>query len=312
MRRGVAFFVVAAAVSVGSVAGSATPAAAETCWWQPVGGIAVSEPSMSALSPINMSVQVVGADNGYWRNHFLVIPGGGWWGPWSPLANGGLLSPPEPDGPPVFVERITAGTPRTDAFFIDGTGTLWHRWRTTGARSPPEDLGDGFFGTPAVASWAPGRFDVFATDFETGELLHIWYSDATGWSPREHLGGILVDSPTVTSWAPGRLDIFGTGIDGAVWHKYWNHGWSGWESLGGITPGHPAATSRGPGLLDIVVAGIDRALYHMTWDGGRWSGWTHHGGILTSSPAAAALTPGRLDIAVVGVDDAVWHQTCTF
>src|SRR5258708_7965708 len=68
-----------------------------------------------------------------------------------------------------------------------------------------EPLGGTTFDNPAVASWAPGRLDVFVRGTDN-QLWHKWFAGT--WSGWEPLGGSLTSAPTVTAWGPGRLDVF--------------------------------------------------------------------------------------------------------
>ena len=74
-----------------------------------------------------------------------------------------------------------------------------------------------------MASWAPGRLDVFAGGVD-GQLWHRAYDG--GWSGWEPLGGRLVGAPAVASWAPGRLDVFVGGVDGQLWRTWYEGGWA--------------------------------------------------------------------------------------
>ena len=81
--------------------------------------------------------------------------------------------------------------------------------------------------SPALASWGPGRLDVFSR----GEDDALWHMSRTAgaaseWSAWESLGGIVTAGPAATSWGPGRIDTFVRGTDGAFWHRWFEGGWS--------------------------------------------------------------------------------------
>jgi hypothetical protein len=162
--------------------------------------------------------------------------------------------------------------------------------------------------SPAVASSAPGRTDLF-TRSSTGSLVHQYRPAGGSWTRRIDLGGGLASQPAVVASGAGRLDVFVRGTDNALWHKaYDGTRWWGWASLGGTLTSAPAAASWAPGRLDVFVRGPDSALWHKAHDGTRWWGWASLGGTLTSAPAAASWAPGRLDVFVRGPDSALWHK----
>jgi hypothetical protein len=87
----------------------------------------------------------------------------------------------------------------------------------------------------------------------------------------------LFGSPAAVSWGAGRLDIFAMGVDGRMYHKFFDGTWGpggidSWEGIGG-GPGmglwitEPAAVSWGPGRLDIFTPGVDGSMYHKFFDG---------------------------------------------
>jgi hypothetical protein len=58
-----------------------------------------------------------------------------------------------------------------------------------------------------------------------------------------------VGRPEAVSWGSNRIDVFAVGVDGALWHKWWDgQRWGGFESLGGRVEGTPSAISWGPGF----------------------------------------------------------------
>jgi hypothetical protein len=84
-----------------------------------------------------------------------------------------------------------------------------------------EGPGGTFTGPPAVASWGPGRLDVFGLGLDRVMFHKAW--DGTAWRPSvsgwEQLGTFM-SPPSVVAWGH-RLDIFGIGLDGAPYHKAW-------------------------------------------------------------------------------------------
>jgi len=122
---------------------------------------------------------------------------------------------------------------------------------------------------------------------------------------------------STVAWGPNRLDTFARGVDGAVYHKWWNgSSWgpsvTGWEYMGGFTTGTPEVVSWGPNRLDVFVRGADLALYHKWWDGSAWgpsvTGWEYLGGGISGHVSAVSWGPNRLDIFVPGLDGALYHK----
>ena len=169
----------------------------------------------------------------------------------------------------------------------------------------PTSLGGTWTSSPSVASWAPGRLDVFIRGTDNA----LWHSFWTGtaWSPFESLGGVLTSDPAAVSWGPGRLDVFVRGTDNQLWHKVYAGAWSGWEPLGGGLSSGPEVASWSSGRLDVFVQGTDNQLWHKFWSGS-WSGWEPLGGVLVSDPGAVSWGRGRIDIFVRGTDNQAWHK----
>lgn len=66
---------------------------------------------------------------------------------------------------------------------------------------------------PAVASWGPGRLDVFLRG-SSGALVHRAFDNGQwyGWNNR---GGVINSSPEAVSWGQGRIDVFARGTGNA-------------------------------------------------------------------------------------------------
>jgi hypothetical protein len=167
---------------------------------------------------------------------------------------------------------------------------------TTGLSEPP---------AIAVASWGPGRLDIFGLG-PGGAMFHkawtgsAWYPSVSGW---EDLGGTFQEgtAPAAVAWGPGRLDVFAVGIDLNMSHQAWTGSrWSGWQGLGGECASAPAVAAWGPGRLDAFVLGPGSAMYHKAWTGSQWypsvSGWEEQGATFTTPPAVASWGANRLDI----------------
>jgi endoglucanase len=164
---------------------------------------------------------------------------------------------------------------------------------------------------PGVASWGPGRLDVFVRGSDNA-LWHRYYASAIGWSGWTSLGGQLASDPAAVSWGYGRLDIFAQGNDNALHHIYYDAsagGWSGWYSHGGVLASGPDVTSWGSGRLDVFYRAADNTLGHIFYASsiGAWSSESRHGGNLASDPAAVSWGFGRIDVVARASDNSVSH-----
>jgi hypothetical protein len=174
-----------------------------------------------------------------------------------------------------------------------------------------EVLSTGIAAPPAVASWGPGRLDVFVRGSE-GQLLQKYFSDIEWYPLWFDLGGTLAadNRPGAIAGAIHTIDVLVRGTDNSLWQKYYkNSAWSSWENLGGEWTSGPALCSVGAGHLEVLVRGKNGALYDAWTDGNVWSDWTSLGGTMVdgSDPAAVSWGPGRMDVFVRGKDNALWH-----
>jgi hypothetical protein len=115
--------------------------------------------------------------------------------------------------------------------------------------------------------------------------------------PSLSLNGL--SAPSVVSWAANRLDIFAIGLNGALYHRWWDGtNWNGPENLGGEgLINSPSAVSWAANRLDIFAVGSTGNLYHWAWNGTNWSGPENRGGAgIVNSPSAVSWAPNRLDI----------------
>lgn len=171
-----------------------------------------------------------------------------------------------------------------------------------------ERLGGTLTGEPAVASWGPGRIDVFARGTDA-QLWHRWFGGT--WSRWEPLGGTLTSAPTVASWGPGRLDVFARGSANQLIHRYYENRWSAWETLGGTLDSAPSASSWGAGRLDVFARASSGALAHipfaLPW--GAWGRWETLGGVLNGAPGAVSWYANRIDVFVRGTNDHLYQRT---
>ena len=207
---------------------------------------------------------------------------------------------------PVLVTAASPGLTPAVLNLTNATAT-WSGWIGP-QTSPPPGLAGAPSG-PAVASWGPGRLDLFVEGADAN-LWHRWSTDGgASWSAWEDLGGVLVGGPAAVSWGLNRLDVFVRGSDDQLWHKWWDgSSWRGWEPLGGRLTSSPAVSSWSAGRLDVFADGTDGAIWHKWWGGQGWAGWESLGGVGRFSPAAASWGPGRIDLFTVGTDGGMYHK----
>jgi hypothetical protein len=157
------------------------------------------------------------------------------------------------------------------------------------------DLGGSLRSQPAVVSWAPGRFDVFARGTDDRLKWRVWRAGT--WSDWRSLGGVLTSAPGVASWAAGRLDVFVRGTGDSLYQRTYSAGaWRTWERRGGILTSSPAATSWEPGRIDLVGRTTGSDLVHRVFRTATgWSAWRNLGGDLASQPSVASPATGRVD-----------------
>ena len=199
-----------------------------------------------------------------------------------------------------------------DLFYRNSrNGQLAHQWYVPGplaSWTAAESLGGALTSQPAVASWAAGRYDVFARG-SGNAVYHKWLSGK--WSGWESLSGVASSPPAVASWGVGRLDLFVRGTNNQLYTKHYaaGTGWSRWTSLGGTLTAGPAAASWGPGRLDVFARGAGNVLLHKWYSGGKWSAWESLGGSLSGEPAATSPGARKLDVFGQGTTGGVWTRS---
>ncbi|MGA2288449.1 putative baseplate assembly protein [Bradyrhizobium sp.] len=111
--------------------------------------------------------------------------------------------------------------------------------------------------------------------------------------------GTGLNAPSAVSRDTNLLDGFAIGLDGALYHRWWDgSGWFGPENLGGTDlRGSPAAVSWSHDRIDVFAITQNGALIHWWWNGGPWSGAENLGGnSLVGAPAAVSWATNRLDV----------------
>jgi hypothetical protein len=211
-------------------------------------------------------------------------------------------------------ERVDVVVQGTDGYYwTHWTGSSWTGWRGLGP--PPGGLVDG--SRASVASWAPGRLDVFARGGD-GDLWQRFSVDGgaswSTWIRPVGDDGDLASAPHVNVLSGQRLDVYVLGTDGQVWERYWDGtAWNpGWIPHGAPAPGvvgPPTSVSHDGNQVDVFVRGGDDRLWQRHWDGSDWSQWFRpvgDAGTLDSPPDAASWSPGTVLVAVRGTDGGIW------
>jgi hypothetical protein len=148
----------------------------------------------------------------------------------------------------------------------------WNGW---------QDLGGATKASPAVASWAEHRLDVFSAGNDD-QLTHKWW-DGDKWHDWQTLGGNFKGGPAAVSWGLDRIDVFVRGMDDHLGHMWWDGDlwmggeWEGWQDLGGNLTSAPAVCSWAAHRLDVFAAGSDDNLKHKWYDGDEWHDWQDRG-----------------------------------
>jgi hypothetical protein len=125
------------------------------------------------------------------------------------------------------------------AYRVGTTGTgSWANWGQPGG-------GVNVYGTPSVASWGPGRWDVFIADTSNPVHLRQWYYDAScctawgDWGTLPVSGGMWGNGVSVIAMGENRLNMYVQGFtDANIYRRTYDYvdlGWSG--SLGCSNPG---------------------------------------------------------------------------
>jgi hypothetical protein len=201
-------------------------------------------------------------------------------------------------------DEIYQGKPQTMHAGIDLTNTnvAYGDYQTGDIRGfsslhpygrPWEFQGGAVVGDPDVASWAPGRLDVFVRGTDNA-LYHKFYDGS--WHAFAGLGGALTSSPTAVSWGPNRIDVFAKGDKSNLIHKWWDgNAWSGWEDLGGSISSAPDVASWAPGRLDVFARGTSGELVSRAYQDG-WSPWFSFAGQTLGGPGAVSPDTGVITV----------------
>ena len=241
-------------------------------------GHRLSAPALASQGPGRLDAFATDAVSG--RLLHATWSGGGVWSGWTdrgPGPRGHRVGPPA---------AVSAGSGLLDVLARDAvTGQAVH-WKLAGGgwRGPSAVASSpGGSWVPSVASWAPGRLDVFTVNGQ-GVLDHLYH--AGRWSRWEHIGagpgGARYVAPVaVTAWAPRRLDVFATTTGRRVLAHRWFDGagaggWQGPEALGTgpdrLAVAGMAVAFWAPRRLDVFTSELHAHGLMHSWFAGRWRG----------------------------------------
>jgi hypothetical protein len=336
-----------------SYSGSWGPFSATSTWGitgtGPAAGFVRSAPAAVSLSATELHAFAIGADGVAYHNVFAgpCVPGCAASSSWESIGTAGattsLLG---------SVATVSINANQFDLFATGTDGKVYHKSYSNGTWMPGktaswEPIGGRSgvtLGTPAAVSWGPARFDVFAAGND-GKVYHKFYQSAWfGSGPGSQLGdwesigglpgwkSLVAGSLSAVSWGYARFDVFANGVDGRVYHKFFDYAWgpnsinADWESVSGPPAttvvngkqrptelvGSSAAVSGCIGCLDIFVTATDGQIYHQyyagVWGlGGMTANWEPLGGPgLTygfyDTPAAVASGNGQIDVIAIGAN----------
>jgi hypothetical protein len=172
-----------------------------------------------------------------------------------------------------------------------------------------ESLGGSCWDGVALASWAPGRLDLFTVGSDAA-MYHQFYIGTTwsGWV--DYLGGDCISAAAAVSRSPNLIDLFVIGSDHAMYQQWFDGtNWSGWaRNLGGYCLYGGAAASWAANRLDLFTTAGDGAVYQKSWDGTAWGDWQSLGGFAISAPAAVSAAANTIDLFVLGADHQLYHN----
>lgn len=186
--------------------------------WQRLGSMnTLSGPGLSWEPTRRLDVFVRGTDNALYVYQYNPTIDG-WEGPW-PL-DGQISSSPA---------AIALANGPVHVFARGMDNALWHRWYDGGWQNW-ESLGGPLGGQispdpesgPSVASWGPGRLDVFVRGTDDAVWRKWSANGGASWSNWESLGGVVTSSPASISRAPNLIEVFVRGTDSKLYHKWWD------------------------------------------------------------------------------------------
>lgn len=190
--------------------------------WRQLGGTTTFIDSPSAVSRSRDVINVYARRDDNQLMQLSFTRSGGWASDWQVHRDGGLTS-----ASPAAVSM----EPNQEHVFVRGMdGRLWgKRWdASTGRWTNYWQLGGSttFTGAPAVVSRNCDELNVYARR-DDNMLMQLSYSSGGGWWSDWQVhrdGGLISAPPAAVRKRDNSEMIFARGLDGGVWHKWWDGG----------------------------------------------------------------------------------------
>jgi len=294
--------------------------------WENLGGDSdLTDPAFASWAPGRLDAFWRGT-SGTLQHRWTPYNGGGW----SYLEDMGSIGGSVGSAP----AAVSKANGEIDVFTFDASKNLVH-WSFTLSTGwvvhPPIAIPQAHQpitgGRPTVASWTPGRLDVFWRGSDD-LLKHVWRPSLTAsWTSVEpFVDEILKSDPAAISTANGKIDLFWKGSVGELRHKWFPScsGCGNWalstsRTGGGVVNLSPAVASWDSTRLDVFWKGNNNELDHI-WrfsDGTWWTGGVENlGGDHATGPGAVSWGPSRIDVLMAksatdgsDVDHLTWQTT---
>jgi len=198
--------------------------------WENLGGALTSSPAVTTWGPGRIDVFARGGSGNLYHKSFETG-----WTSWVSVGSLKLISDPA---------ATSWGRGRIDVVARGASGDLHHIWLDAGRWSAWTSLGRNLFSVrqgfdlfpfddvlgggaltpaPALATWGPGRLDLFAAG-EDGALWQRSHSNGV-WSEPASLGGRITSAPDAVSWSAGQIDLVARSSDNTLVYKYFDGSW---------------------------------------------------------------------------------------
>ncbi len=256
------------------------------------------------------------------------------WNNWGTLGSPGLIGAPS---------GAEWGFGRQDVFAVDATNQLRHAFTDyqnaanstpgfpcAGPDGPCYELWAGnpapLMANPAVATWGPGRLDVFTTGIAPNHLFQVSMdgSFAPGpWTDRGAPSAGIKFGPAAATYSPGQVSVFVVGNDGNIYRGTYTEAtntltWAMW-----LTPPGTAAIADSldaaswlPGRYDVFLTETDGTLWQCSVTDPnppgpcvQWAPPT--GNTFAHKPSVVQLGDDRLMVAAIGCSSSgctIWSQ----
>jgi hypothetical protein len=262
-------------------------------------------------------------------------PSGGNWYDWGLMGTTGTLQ--------TSPAAVAWAPGRQDVFVVDSLNHLRHAYvdkTSTGCPGPNSPCYDDWGVLPSpwafaasqavgVASWGPGRLDVFAMAVQSGSdphLFHrIWDTGAIVWQDRGAAPSPMKFGPAAVSYGPQTVDVFVVGTDENIYRGTYTQltnkfSWTLWHAKpSSVDIAHPVDVAESsPGQFDVMVIDNAGAMYDCGGDAlhGAWTNcvvWSPPTGLtFVGKPSVVGLGDQRLLVGAHGSDGSGWVKLYDF